>query len=93
MVGNIIEGIVIFVGMLVLGEVFHVGENLIWYCGIVGLIGWVSICVFVVCFSMYASSRGVCRSCVGLVWLCTHIIDVREICLVVIFRPFWGQCV
>ena len=54
------------------------GENLIWYCDIVGFIGWVSICAFVVCFNMYASSRGVCRSCVGFIWSCTHIIDVSE---------------
>ena len=62
MVGIVIEGIVIFVGVLVLGVVFQVGENLMWYCDIVGFIGWVSICVFVACFNMFASSRGVCKS-------------------------------
>ena len=55
-------GVVMVKGMLVLGVFFHVWENLIWYYGVVGFMGKVSICVFVVCFNMSASSCGVCLS-------------------------------
>ena len=65
-------------GMLVLGVFFHVWENLIWYCGLVGFMGKVSICVFVVCFNMNASSCGVCRWRVGFVCPCIHIIEVSD---------------
>ena len=37
-----------------------------------------SICVLVVCFSICDSSRGVCRMCVGFIWLCIQIIDVSD---------------
>ncbi len=37
--------------VLILGVFFHVFKNLMWYCGVVVLMGYVSLCVFVVCFS------------------------------------------
>ena len=37
-----------------------------------------SMCVLVVCFSTCDSLCGVCRLCVGFVWLCILINDVSD---------------
>ena len=39
---------------------------------------YVFICVLVMFFRMFWSSRGVCRFDVGCVWLCMHIIDIKD---------------
>ena len=47
-------------------------ENLTLYGVVVGVIGWMSICVV----SVFWSSCGVCMFVVGNCWLCMHINDV-----------------
>ena len=66
---------VFVVGVLFLGVFFDV--FVVRYCGVVGVMGKMSMYVLVVCFSKYDSSHGVCKLGVGFVWLCMHIIDVR----------------
>ena len=66
------------VGALVLGASFYVLENFTWYFVWVGLMGYVSMCVLFVFCRTWCSACGVCKLVVGCVWLCTHIIDVRE---------------
>ena len=56
-------------GVLFLGACFHVFENLMRKCGVVVLMGYVSMCVLVMCFNTCGSSCGVCRLVVGFVWL------------------------
>ena len=65
-------------GTLVLGAFFHALENLTWYVVGVGLMGYVSMCVFVMCFRTCCSACGVCKFVMGCVWLCMYIIDVSD---------------
>ena len=78
MVGKGVVEVFIKMGVLALGASFHALEIFTLYFAGVGLMGYVSICVLIVFCRTCCSSCGVCKFGVRFVWLCTHIIDVRE---------------
>jgi hypothetical protein len=42
------------------------------------LLGYVSMYVLIVLFKSYCSSCGICEFVVRFIWLCLHIIDVKD---------------
>ena len=72
-------GIVVWLlvcGMLTLGVFFHILEILTLYCVELGIMGWVSMCVFVNCCNICFSVCGVRTFGLSVAWLCMHMIDV-----------------
>lgn len=76
-------GMGVMVGLLmcvmgILGAVFHALESLTLYCRGVGLMGWVSMRVFIVWSRVCFNMCGVWVLGVRVVWLCMHISDVSD---------------